>query len=144
MLAHFCMHFTGFQSISESVANSPPSAFLLSLALVLNTVPTFLRLMYPPNSRRCKLKKKCGNKNKCGLCIYLSVNFKCGVIFSNVVRIWLLRMAVSVYVTNGRVRARVVQANIPVLNGVLHVIDNLLYYVYRNVIQMVTSLPNAR
>ena len=46
--------------------------------------------------------------------------------------------------TNGRVRARVVQPNIPVLNGVLHVIDNLLYYVYRDVIQMVTSLPNAR
>ncbi|XP_076439131.1 transforming growth factor-beta-induced protein ig-h3-like [Babylonia areolata] len=50
----------------------------------------------------------------------------------------------DVYVSNGRVRARVVQANIPVLNGVLHVIDNLLYYVYRDVVQMVTSLPNTR
>ncbi|KAL8603906.1 hypothetical protein ACOMHN_005126 [Nucella lapillus] len=50
----------------------------------------------------------------------------------------------DLYVSNGRVRARVVQPNIPVQNGVLHVIDNLLYYVYRDVIQMVTSLPNTR
>ncbi|XP_070177843.1 uncharacterized protein [Littorina saxatilis] len=50
----------------------------------------------------------------------------------------------DVYVSNGRVRARVVQPNIPVANGVLHVIDNLLYYVYRDVIQMVSNLPNTR
>lgn len=48
------------------------------------------------------------------------------------------------YVSNGRVRARVVQANIPLVNGVLHVIDNLLYYIYRDVMQMVESLPEAR
>ncbi|KAK7475733.1 hypothetical protein BaRGS_00033005, partial [Batillaria attramentaria] len=48
------------------------------------------------------------------------------------------------YVSNGRVRARVIQPNVPVLNGVLHVIDNLLYYVYRDIVQMVQSLPNTR
>ena len=58
-LPHFCMHFTGFQSISESTTNSLPSAPLLSLALVLNTLPTFSRFKFlsdsfvPPQTLVC-------------------------------------------------------------------------------------------
>lgn len=42
------------------------------------------------------------------------------------------------------VRARVVQANIPVGNGVLHVIDNLLYFVYDNVVQRLGGMQETR
>ncbi|XP_050398819.2 fasciclin-1 isoform X2 [Patella vulgata] len=49
----------------------------------------------------------------------------------------------SVYVSNNRVRARIVQANIPVTNGVLHVIDDLLHYIYQNILQKMAFLPDA-
>ena len=49
MFLHICMHFTGFQSINESTTKSLPAAFLLSLAPVINTLPTFSRLMFLPN-----------------------------------------------------------------------------------------------
>ena len=50
MFPHFCMHFTGFQYINESTTNSLPSVFLLSLAPVLNTSPTFLGFIFLPDS----------------------------------------------------------------------------------------------
>ena len=46
MFPHLCMHFTGFQSINESTTNPLPSVFLLSLAPVLNTLPTFSKFMF--------------------------------------------------------------------------------------------------
>ncbi|XP_071098582.1 fasciclin-1-like isoform X2 [Haliotis cracherodii] len=49
----------------------------------------------------------------------------------------------QIYVYNGMVRARVVQANIPVGNGVLHVIDNLLYFVYDNVVQRLGGMQET-
>lgn len=40
---------------------------------------------------------------------------------------------VSVYIQNNRVRARVTVPNIPVANGVVHVIDNMLCFIYKTV-----------
>ncbi|CAG5114898.1 unnamed protein product, partial [Candidula unifasciata] len=40
------------------------------------------------------------------------------------------------YVVNNRVHARVVKPNIPTTNGVIHVIDNLLRYVFHNAVQI--------
>ncbi|XP_052254628.1 uncharacterized protein LOC127860548 isoform X2 [Dreissena polymorpha] len=47
------------------------------------------------------------------------------------------RVGSDVYVSNNKVRARVVQPNIPVQNGVIHVIDDLLFFVYRNLRQTI-------
>ncbi|WAR06644.1 BGH3-like protein [Mya arenaria] len=52
------------------------------------------------------------------------------------------RDGADVYVTNNRVRARVIRANLPVSNGVIHVIDNLLFFVYRNMLQTLQTLDN--
>ncbi|XP_069103214.1 uncharacterized protein [Argopecten irradians] len=50
----------------------------------------------------------------------------------------------ELYVMNNKVRARVVEANIPVSNGVIHVIDNLLYFVYMNVVQKLKEMPETK
>ncbi|KAL3854622.1 hypothetical protein ACJMK2_013883 [Sinanodonta woodiana] len=49
----------------------------------------------------------------------------------------------QVYVYNSGVRARIVMSNIPLVNGVIHVIDNLLFYKYRSIKQMVETLPET-
>ncbi|CAG5120490.1 unnamed protein product, partial [Candidula unifasciata] len=46
------------------------------------------------------------------------------------------------YVVSNRVHARVVKPNIATANGVIHVIDNLLLYVYHNAVQ-ITSEDNV-
>ncbi|XP_033726221.1 fasciclin-1-like isoform X2 [Pecten maximus] len=50
----------------------------------------------------------------------------------------------ELYVMNNKVRARVVEANIPVSNGVIHVIDNLLYFVYMNIVQKLKEMSETR
>ncbi|XP_060085424.1 fasciclin-1-like, partial [Ylistrum balloti] len=50
----------------------------------------------------------------------------------------------ELYVMNNKVRARVVEANIPVSNGVIHVIDNLLYFVYMNIIQKLKEMAETK
>ncbi|OWF56282.1 fasciclin-1-like isoform X2 [Mizuhopecten yessoensis] len=50
----------------------------------------------------------------------------------------------ELYVMNNKVRARVVDANIPVSNGVIHVIDNLLYFVYMNIVQKLQEMSETR
>ncbi|KAK3799814.1 hypothetical protein RRG08_048538 [Elysia crispata] len=63
----------------------------------------------------------------------------------------------KLYVMNGGIHARVIRPNIPTVNGVIHVIDNLLRYVYQNALesigvmrdtrlfsQLLTSLPESR
>ncbi|KAL4228516.1 hypothetical protein ACF0H5_011564 [Mactra antiquata] len=52
------------------------------------------------------------------------------------------RLGSEIYVSSNRVRARIVEANIPVMNGVIHVIDNLLFYVYRNMKQRIEVLQD--
>jgi hypothetical protein len=49
-----------------------------------------------------------------------------------------------VYVKNNGVKAMVLQPNIPTVNGVIHVIDNLLYFVYMNIVQTLERLPNTQ
>ena len=49
-----------------------------------------------------------------------------------------------VHISNNKVRARIVEPNIPVSNGVIHVIDDLLFYVYRNLKQKIEVIPNLR
>ncbi|KAK3584546.1 hypothetical protein CHS0354_031953 [Potamilus streckersoni] len=49
----------------------------------------------------------------------------------------------QVYVYNNGVRARILMANIPLVNGVVHVLDNLLFYKYRSITQMVGILPET-
>ncbi|XP_041355644.1 uncharacterized protein LOC121373221 isoform X2 [Gigantopelta aegis] len=49
----------------------------------------------------------------------------------------------EMYISNNQVKAKVIQANIPVANGVLHVIDNLLYFKYQNIIQKVQTTQGA-
>ncbi|XP_061190852.1 fasciclin-1-like [Saccostrea echinata] len=44
-----------------------------------------------------------------------------------------IREGENVYVQNNRIRARVVMSNIPVANGVVHVIDHILYFIYKTV-----------
>ncbi|KAK3094302.1 hypothetical protein FSP39_000056, partial [Pinctada imbricata] len=45
----------------------------------------------------------------------------------------------NVYVTNHMVRAKITHFNIPVINGVMHVLDNLLYFVYQNIVNTVKN-----
>ncbi|XP_060585787.1 uncharacterized protein LOC132741599 isoform X2 [Ruditapes philippinarum] len=53
------------------------------------------------------------------------------------------RIGTEIYVTSNKVRARIIQSNIPVKNGVIHVIDDLLFYVYRNMKQKMDVLENV-
>lgn len=50
----------------------------------------------------------------------------------------------KMYVSNNKVRAEIILPNIPIANGVIHIIDNLLYYVYRNVMQKILAMPETR
>ncbi|XP_064596396.1 fasciclin-1-like [Liolophura sinensis] len=50
----------------------------------------------------------------------------------------------KVYVENNRVRAEVIIPNIPLRNGVLHVIDNLLYFIYDTIHQKLSQLYESR
>lgn len=54
------------------------------------------------------------------------------------------RQGTNVYISNNKVRARIVEPNIPVANGVVHVIDDLLFYIYRNLKQKIEVIPNVR
>ncbi|XP_056003314.1 fasciclin-1-like isoform X2 [Ostrea edulis] len=44
-----------------------------------------------------------------------------------------IREGENVYVQNNRIRATIVVSNIPVANGVVHVIDHILYFIYKTV-----------
>ena len=50
MFSYFCMHYPGFLPISKSTTDSPPSASLLLPAQILNTLSTFSRFMFLPDS----------------------------------------------------------------------------------------------
>ncbi|GFR98115.1 beta-Ig-H3/fasciclin, partial [Elysia marginata] len=50
----------------------------------------------------------------------------------------------KLYVTNHGVHARVVRPNIATVNGVVHVIDNLLRYVYQNALESIEFMPDTR
>ncbi|KAL5020344.1 hypothetical protein ScPMuIL_003236, partial [Solemya velum] len=50
----------------------------------------------------------------------------------------------QLYVSNNHVRAKVVLPNIPVKNGVVHVIDDLLYYIYMNIIQKIKYMSTTK
>lgn len=54
------------------------------------------------------------------------------------------RQGLDVYISNNKVRARIVEPNIPVANAVIHVIDDLLFYIYRNLKQKIEVIPNLR
>ncbi|XP_036368987.1 periostin-like [Octopus sinensis] len=54
------------------------------------------------------------------------------------------RAAEKIYVSNNKVRAEIILANIPIANGVIHIIDNLLYYTYQNIMQKIQSMPETR
>ena len=56
----------------------------------------------------------------------------------------IIIIIISVYISNNKVRARIVEPNIPVANGVIHVIDDLLFYIYRNLKQKIEVIPNLR
>ncbi|GFN95738.1 transforming growth factor-beta-induced protein ig-h3 [Plakobranchus ocellatus] len=49
----------------------------------------------------------------------------------------------TLYVSNYRVHARVIRPNIPTVNGVIHVIDNLLRYVYQNALESVAAMSDT-
>ncbi|VDI71879.1 Hypothetical predicted protein [Mytilus galloprovincialis] len=49
-----------------------------------------------------------------------------------------------VYIKSNRVKALVIQANVPTVNGIIHVIDNLLYFIYMNIVQTIQKLPNTQ
>ncbi|KAH9491607.1 hypothetical protein Btru_031022 [Bulinus truncatus] len=50
----------------------------------------------------------------------------------------------KLYIANNKVHARVIQPNIPTVNGVIHVIDNLLHYIYHNALQIPDSMPDTK
>ncbi|XP_055872602.1 uncharacterized protein LOC106073270 isoform X3 [Biomphalaria glabrata] len=50
----------------------------------------------------------------------------------------------KMYVTNGRSHARIIQPNIPTVNGVIHVIDNLLHYVYHDALQIADNMQETK
>ncbi|XP_059159648.1 uncharacterized protein LOC131943508 [Physella acuta] len=50
----------------------------------------------------------------------------------------------KLYISNNRVHAKVIQPNIPTVNGVIHVIDNLLHYIYHNALQVADSITDAK
>uniref|UniRef100_A0A0L8G7Q6 FAS1 domain-containing protein n=1 Tax=Octopus bimaculoides TaxID=37653 RepID=A0A0L8G7Q6_OCTBM len=54
------------------------------------------------------------------------------------------RASEKIYVSNNKVRAEIILANIPIANGVIHIIDNLLYYTYQNIMQKIQSMPETR
>lgn len=49
----------------------------------------------------------------------------------------------ELYVSSNKVRAKIIQANIPVSNGVIHVLDDLLFFIYRNMKQKIDTLKNS-
>ncbi|XP_045209356.2 fasciclin-1-like [Mercenaria mercenaria] len=53
------------------------------------------------------------------------------------------RIGTEIFVSSNKVRARIIQPNIPVRNGVIHVVDDLLFYIYRNMRQKIDVLKNS-
>ena len=70
--------------------------------------------------------------------------FECLSLFSCCFNVFQYFSIISVYVMNGGIHARVIRPNIPTVNGVIHVIDNLLRYVYQNALESIGVMRDTR